>query len=73
MNGGSQRREPKPGVIEAVLPNRLFRVRLSDGSHVNAGPSAALRGTSVRLIAGSRVLVTPSRNDPGRGQIVEKL
>jgi translation initiation factor IF-1 len=61
------------GVIEEVLPNALYKVRLSNGRMVSAGASTSLRRTVVRLIAGCQVTVEISRHDPNRGKILEKL
>ena len=74
MNGGEgRRRETVEGVIEEAMPNALFRVRLSTGRVVSAGPSTSLRHIVVRLIPGSRVLVELSSHDPNRGNIIEKF
>jgi translation initiation factor IF-1 len=73
MNGGDGRRETVEGVIEEVMPSALFRVRLSTGRSVSAGPSTTLRHVIVRLIPGSRVLVELSSHDPNRGNIIQKL
>lgn len=74
MNGGSGRSsETHEGVIEEVMPNALFRVRLDSGHAVSAGASNELRHTIVRLLKGNRVLVEISRHDPNRGKIIRKL
>lgn len=74
MNGGDETRsETKSGVIEEVLPNALFKVRLETGRTVNAGASNELRHAIVRLITGCQVLVELSRHDPNRGKIIKKL
>ena len=69
----TRRSETEQGVIEEVLPNALFRVRLERGRVVSAGASAELRHVVVRLIAGCRVLVDISRHDPNRGKIIQRL
>ena len=61
------------GVIEEVLPNAMFRVRLDDGKTVRASISSSARHSTVRLIAGCRVAVKLSSQDPGSGQISRKL
>ena len=60
-------------MIEDVMPNALFKVRLEGGRTVSAGASTELRHVVVRLIAGSKVLVEISRHDPNRGKIIQKL
>ena len=61
------------GLIEEVLPNQMYRVRLDDGKTVRAGVSPSLRHSVVRLIAGSRVAVKLTSHDPNRGQIVKQM
>lgn len=61
------------GVIEAVLPNALFRVELEDGRSIVANIANTLRHQVVRLIVGDRVSVKLSTFDPNRGQVTQKL
>ncbi|HET9934398.1 MAG TPA: translation initiation factor IF-1 [Polyangiaceae bacterium] len=65
--------ETRKGVIEEVMPNALFKVRLEDGRTVSAGASTELRRVVVRLIAGTKVLVELAKHDPNRGKIIQKL
>jgi translation initiation factor IF-1 len=60
-------------LIEEILPNALYRVRLETGRTVNAGKAPELRHAVVRLLHGNRVLVQLSQYDPSRGKIVKKL
>jgi translation initiation factor IF-1 len=60
-------------VIEEVLPNALYRVRLEDGRPVRATAAPGLRHAVVRLIGGSRVMVELSSRDPQRGRIPKQL
>ena len=69
----SRKISEKPGVIEEVLPNAMFRVRLDDGGTVRVSVGATARHSTVRLIAGCRVAVKLSSHDPSRGQITRKL
>ena len=62
----------EPGIIEEILPNQMYCVRLENGRTVRAGLAAAARHSIVRLISGSPVLVKLSPFDPNRGQIVQK-
>jgi len=73
MEGEGRRSETLKGVVEEVMPNALFKVRLEGGRVVSAGASTELRHVVVRLIAGSKVLVEISRHDPNRGKIIQKL
>jgi translation initiation factor IF-1 len=69
----SNERSSQTGIIEEVLPNGMFRVRLEDGRKVRVGLSAPARHSLVRLIAGSSVEVKLSPYDPGRGHITKQL
>ena len=61
------------GVIEAVLPRALYRVRLDDGVEITASLSAKARQVTVKLIPGDGVMVERSRYDPRKGRIKERL
>jgi len=60
-------------VVEEILPNALFRVRLNDGRMVKASLAPAARHAVVRLISGAKVMVEISSRDGGRGRIVKQL
>jgi len=61
------------GVIEAVLPRALYRVRLDDGVEITASLASKARQVTVRLMPGDDVLVQLSPYDPTRGRIKERL
>jgi translation initiation factor IF-1 len=67
------------GVVEALLPSSLYRVRLADGRPgVASGPitahlSADPRRNFVRILVGERVRVRLSPRDLARGAIVARL
>jgi len=60
-------------LIEEVLPNAMYRIRLEDGRQVRATAAPGLRHAVVRLIGGSRVIVELSSRDPHRGRITKEL
>jgi translation initiation factor IF-1 len=60
------------GVIEAALPQALFRVRGDHGEVVTASLSAEARRVTVRVLPGDRVTVRLSPYDPGRGRIIRR-
>lgn len=62
----------RPATVVAVLPDRLYSLRLEDGSLVTAHIAAAMRLHCVRLLEGERVVVELSPFDPGRGRIVRR-
>jgi translation initiation factor IF-1 len=66
-------RTGEKGVVDEVLPNAMFSVRLEDGRKVRASIAPALRHGIVRLISGARVEVELSHHDPSRGRITKKL
>jgi translation initiation factor IF-1 len=61
------------GVVVAVLPSRLYRVRLEEGRTITAHPAERVDRNFIRVVVGDRVRVELSPRDPARGRIVEKL
>jgi translation initiation factor IF-1 len=60
------------GVVEEVLPNALYRVRLESGRVISAGISTEFRHQVVRLIVGAQVFVEVAAYDPNRGKIIKR-
>ena len=71
--GRTEAEATETGVIEAVLPRAMYRVRSSQGRLMRVGVDALCSGTVVKLIVGDRVAVRIAARDPSRGQIVRKL
>ena len=61
------------GVIEAALPQDMYRVGLKSGEKVTASIGGQARQTTVRVIPGDRVLIEVSPLDPTRGKIKNRL
>ena len=61
------------GIIEAVLPRALYRVRLEGGAQITASVSTKTRQVTVKLLPGDGVMVELSPYDPTRGRIKERL
>jgi translation initiation factor IF-1 len=61
------------GLVEAVLPQGLYRVGLKSGEKVTASIGGVARQTTVRVIPGDRVLIEISPFDPTRGKIKSRL
>jgi len=61
------------GIVEAALPQGLYRVSLDSGEKITASIGGIARQTTVRVIPGDRVLVEVSALDPTRGKIKSKL
>lgn len=60
------------GVVEAALPNTMFRVTLEDGRVVLATLKGKLRRNFVRIFPGDKVKVEMTKYDVERGRIVYK-
>ena len=58
------------GVVEKVLPNATFQVKLESGRMVMAHVSGKMRMHYVRLLPGDRVAVELTPYDLKRGRIV---
>jgi translation initiation factor IF-1 len=71
--GRTEAEATETGVIEAVLPRAMYRVRSSEGRLIRVGVDALCSGTIVKLIVGDRVAIRIAARDPSRGQIVRKL
>jgi len=71
--GRTESEATETGVIEAVLPRAMYRVRSSEGRLMRVGVDALCSGTVVKLIVGDRVAIRIAARDPSRGQIVRKL
>ena len=57
------------GVVQEILPNTQFRVRLSNGVDVLAYAGGKMRQRRIRIIAGDRVSLEMSPYDITRGRI----
>ncbi|MDD2269452.1 MAG: translation initiation factor IF-1 [Eubacteriales bacterium] len=57
------------GVVEEVLPNTIFRVKLSNGHIVTAHISGKMRMKSIRILPGDRVTIEVSVYDLTQGRI----
>lgn len=57
------------GVVDEVLPNTMFRVRLSSGHEITAYASGKIRKHRIRILAGDRVRLEISPYDSTKGRI----
>ena len=62
----------EPGVVEAVLPKGLYKVRLDNGTTVTASLGGVAKQVTVKVIHGDRVLIELSPYDPNRGRITAR-
>lgn len=61
------------GLVEELLPNAMFRVRLEDGRELLAHLSGKMKMYHIHVLAGDRVLVEVTEYDKNRGRIVRRL
>lgn len=57
------------GVVTEVLPNTIFKVRLSNGHEVRAHISGKMRMHYIRILPGDKVTVEVSIYDLSQGRI----
>ena len=57
------------GVVDEVLPNAIFRVKLDNGHEVQAHLSGKLRMNSIRILDGDTLTVELSPYDLSQGRI----
>jgi len=57
------------GVVTEVLPNTIFKVKLSNGHIVTAHISGKMRMKSIRILPGDKVTIEVSVYDLTQGRI----
>jgi len=58
------------GVIQEVLPNAMFRIRLDQGAIILGHISGKMRQNKIQILTGDRVRVEMSPYDLTKGRIV---
>ncbi len=58
------------GVVEEVLPNTTFKVRLSNGHVITAYISGRLRMNYIKILEGDKVKIEMSPYDLTKGRII---
>ena len=58
------------GIVEELLPNAMFRVKLDNGHNVTAHTAGKLRKNRIRVLQGDRVKLEVSPYDLSKGRIV---
>lgn len=61
---------PADGVVEEVLPNAMFRVRLDQGPLILGHISGKMRQNKIQILEGDRVRIEMSPYDLSKGRIV---
>ncbi len=57
------------GVVEELLPNAMFRVKLDNGHEVLAHTSGKMRKNRIRVLAGDKVTLEMTPYDLSKGRI----
>lgn len=58
------------GIIEEVLPNAMFRVKIETGNVILGHISGKMRQNKIQILAGDRVVLEMSPYDISKGRIV---
>ena len=58
------------GIVEDVLPNAMFRIKVNDTHTITATISGRLRQNNIRILLGDSVEVEMSPYDLTRGRVV---
>ncbi|AVY92925.1 MULTISPECIES: translation initiation factor IF-1 [Microvirgula] len=57
------------GIVEEVLPDTRFRVKLNNGHEISAYASGKMKKHRIRVLAGDRVTVEMSPYDLSKGRV----
>jgi len=58
------------GLVEEVLPNAMFRVRINESHKIVAVISGRMRQNKIQILAGDKVKVEMSPYDLTKGRVV---
>jgi translation initiation factor IF-1 len=58
------------GVVEQILPNAMFRVKLETGTTILGHISGKIRQNKIQILEGDRVVMELSPYDTSKGRIV---
>lgn len=58
------------GYVEEVLPNAMFRVRITEQHQITAVISGRMRQNRIQILQGDRVKVEMSPYDLTRGRVI---
>lgn len=58
------------GIVQKVLPNALFRVKLETGSEILGHISGRMRQNKIQILEGDKVQLEISPYDLSRGRII---
>lgn len=58
------------GIVEEILPNAMFRVKLDQGALILAHISGRMRQNKIQILQGDRVKIEMSPYDLTKGRVV---
>lgn len=61
------------GVVEEILPNSMFRVKLETGNTIICYTNGRLRQNKIKIVAGDSVKIEMSVYDLTKGRITYRL
>ena len=61
------------GVVEELLPNATFRVRLENGHEIIAHTAGKMHKNRIRVLAGDKVLIEMSPYDLTKGRVTYRF
>ncbi len=61
------------GIVEEVLPNAMFRIKLDQGSTILGHISGKIRQNKIQILAGDSVKVEMSPYDLSKGRIIFRV
>lgn len=61
------------GIVEEVLPNAMFRVKLDQGQTILGHISGKIRQNKIQILAGDSVKIEMSPYDLSKGRIVFRV
>jgi translation initiation factor IF-1 len=62
-----------PGIVDELLPNATFRVKLDNGHEVLAHTAGKMRKNRIRVLAGDKVMVEMTPYDLTKGRITYRF
>lgn len=58
------------GFVEEVLPNAMFRIKVTENHRITAVISGKMRQNKIQILTGDRVRVEVSPYDLSRGRVI---
>lgn len=58
------------GVVQELLPNAMFRIKLDNGHDIIGHTSGRMRKNRIRVLAGDRVTVEMTPYDLTKGRVI---